>query len=369
MNTPRFLRRALIPLLSLGLACAHAADTAKPVVHIYNWYDYIAPDTLKQFQQATGIGAVYDVFDNSDVMQSKLMAGRSGYDVVVASADLLPNLIGAGVLKKLDRSQLPQWSNLDPVLMQKLEVNDPGNQYGYPYMWGTAGIGYNVEKIKAIFGTVDVTRSWSLFFDENTISKLSQCGVAIIDNPTQVLPITLNYLGLPHHSHAPADYKQAEQALLKIRPYVQYFHASKYISDLANGNICAVIGFNGDIVQAAASAREAGNGIEIGYSIPREGSTLWFDMLVMPKAAPHEKNGYAYLNYLLTPKVIANISNSIHYANPNQAADALVAPAVKQDLAIYPPKAVLDTLFTVEELPASIARLTTRLWTKLKTNT
>jgi spermidine/putrescine-binding protein len=253
--------------------------------------------------------------------------------------------------------------------MKKLEVNDPGNQYGYPYMWGTAGIGYNVEKIKAIFGNTDVTRSWSLFFDEANIKKLSECGVAIIDNPTQVLPITLNYLGLPPHSHEPADYKKAEQALLKIRPYVQYFHASKYISDLANGNVCAVIGFNGDIVQAAASAREAKNGIDIAYSIPDEGSTLWFDMVVMPKSAPHQKNGYTYMNYLLQPQVIANISNSIHYANPNSAADADVVPAVKQDLAIYPPKAVMDKLFTVEDLPASIARLTTRLWTKLKTNT
>lgn len=357
-----------LPLVALLTTCSAVAGAAE-TVNVSNWNGYIAPDTLVDFTRATGIQATYDIHDSNEVLESKLMTGNSGYDVVSPSNHFLSRLIKAGAIQKLDRSQLPQWSNLDPVLMQKLEVNDPGNQYGYPYMWGTAGIGYNVEKIKAIFGTVDVTRSWSLFFDENTISKLSQCGVAIIDNPTQVLPITLNYLGLPHHSHAPADYKQAEQALLKIRPYVQYFHASKYISDLANGNICAVIGFNGDIVQAAASAREAGNGIEIGYSIPREGSTLWFDMLVMPKAAPHEKNGYAYLNYLLTPKVIANISNSIHYANPNQAADALVAPAVKQDLAIYPPKDVLDTLFTVEELPASIARLTTRLWTKLKTNT
>jgi spermidine/putrescine-binding protein len=253
--------------------------------------------------------------------------------------------------------------------MKKLEVNDPGNQYGYPYMWGTAGIGYNVEKIKAIFGNTDVTRSWSLFFDEANIRKLSECGVAIIDNPTQVLPITLNYLGLPPHSHTPEDYKKAEQALLKIRPYVQYFHASKYISDLANGNVCAVIGFNGDIVQAAASAKEAKNGIDIAYSIPDEGSTLWFDMVVMPKNAPHQKNGYSYMNYLLQPQVIANITNSIHYANPNSAADVDVVPAVKQDLAIYPPKAVMDKLFTVEDLPASIARLTTRLWTKLKTNT
>ncbi|NUU38403.1 polyamine ABC transporter substrate-binding protein [Pseudomonas sp. C2B4] len=356
---------SLVALLSTCCAAAYADET----VNISNWNGYIADDTLPTFTRETGIKATYDIHDSNEVLESKLMTGNTGYDVVSPSNHFLSRLIKAGAIQKLDKSQLPDWKNLDPVLMKKLEVNDPGNQYGYPYMWGTAGIGYNVEKIKAIFGSTEITHSWKLFFDEANIKKLSECGVAIIDNPTQVLPITLNYLGLPPHSHEPADYKKAEQALLKIRPYVQYFHASKYISDLANGNVCAVIGFNGDIVQAAASAREAKNGIDIAYSIPDEGSTLWFDMVVMPKSAPHEKNGYTYMNYLLQPQVIANISNSIHYANPNSAADALVVPAVKQDLAIYPPTAVMDKLFTVEDLPASIARLTTRLWTKLKTNT
>lgn len=362
------MRVNTLPLVVL-LGSVSAGAGAVEAVNVSNWNGYIAEDTLVDFTKTTGIQATYDIHDSNEVLESKLMTGNSGYDVVSPSNHFLSRLIKAGAIQKLDRAQLPQWGNLDLVLMRKLQVNDPGNQYGFPYMWGTAGIGYNVEKIKAIFGTTDVTHSWSLFFDENTISKLSQCGVAIIDNPTQILPITLNYLGLPHHSHAPADYAKAEQALLKIRPYVQYFHASKYISDLANGNICAVIGFNGDIVQAAASAKEAGNGVQIAYSIPDEGSTLWFDMVVMPKAAPHEKNAYAYMNYLLTPKVIATITNSIHYANPNQAADPYVTPAVRQDSAIYPPEPVLDKLFTVEELPASIARLTTRLWTRLKTNT
>ena len=355
--------------LMVMLASFPAASYADEVVNISNWNGYIADDTLTTFTKETGIKATYDIHDSNEVLESKLMTGNTGYDVVSPSNHFLSRLIKAGAVQKLDKSQLPNWKNLDPVLLHKLEVNDPGNQYGYPYMWGTAGIGYNVEKIKAIFGNTDITRSWKLFFDEENIKKLSQCGVAIIDNPTQILPITLNYLGLPPHSHEPADYKKAEQALLKIRPYVQYFHASKYISDLANGNVCAVIGFNGDVVQAAASAKEANNGINIAYSIPDEGSTLWFDMVVMPKSAPHEKNGYAYMNYLLDPQVIANISNSIHYANPNLAADQYVVPAVKQDLAIYPPKTVLEKLFTVEELPAAIARLSTRLWTRLKTNT
>ncbi|KJK19165.1 polyamine ABC transporter substrate-binding protein [Pseudomonas sp. 2(2015)] len=357
-----------LPLFALLATCATAAQAVEEV-NISNWNGYIADDTLPSFTKATGIKATYDIHDSNEVLESKLMTGNTGYDVVSPSNHFMSRLIKAGAIQPLDRSQLPNWKNLDPLLMKKLEVNDPGNQYGFPYMWGTAGIGYNVEKIKAIFGSTDVTRSWKLFFDEESINKLSHCGVAIIDNPTQILPITLNYLGLPHHSHTPAHYKQAEQALLKIRPYVQYFHASKYISDLANGNICAVIGFNGDVVQAAASAREANNGIEIAYSIPEEGSTLWMDMLVIPKSAPHEKNAYAYLNYLLDPQVIANVSNSIHYANPNSAADAFLAPAVKDDAAIYPPKRVMEKLFTVEDLPPAIARLSTRLWTRLKSNT
>jgi len=357
------------PLSLAVLLAASTAASADETVNISNWNSYIAPDTLANFTQATGIKTTYDIHDSNEVLESKLMTGNTGYDVVSPSNHFLSRLIKAGAIQKLDRSQLPNWKNLDPVLLQKLEVNDPGNQYGYPYMWGTAGIGYNVEKIKAIFGNTDVTQSWDFFFKEENIKKLSQCGVAFIDNPTQVLPITLNYLHLPAHSHEPADYKQAEQALLKIRPYIQYFHASKYISDLANGNVCAVIGFNGDIVQAAASAKDAKNGINIAYSIPKEGTTLWFDMVVMPKNAPHEKNAYAYMNYLLDPKVVANISNSIHYANPNAAADQYLNADVKQDPAIYPPKDVMQRLFTVEELPAAIARLSTRLWTKLKTNT
>jgi putrescine transport system substrate-binding protein len=355
--------------LAVVVAAASTSALADETVNISNWNSYIAPDTLANFTQTTGIKTTYDIHDSNEVLESKLMTGNTGYDVVSPSNHFLSRLIKAGAIQKLDRAQLPNWKNLDPVLMQKLQVNDPGNQYGYPYMWGTTGIGYNVEKIKAIFGNTDVTRSWKLLFDEDNIKKLSQCGVAFIDNPTQVLPITLNYLGLSPHSHEPEDYKKAEQILLKIRPYIQYFHASKYISDLANGNVCVVIGFNGDIVQAAASAKEAKSGIDIAYSIPDEGTTLWFDMLVMPKNAPHENNGYAYMNYLLEPKVIANISNSIHYANPNAAAGEFLNPDVRQDSAIYPPNSVMDKLFTVEELPAKIARLTTRLWTKLKTNT
>ncbi|RJG13903.1 polyamine ABC transporter substrate-binding protein [Pseudomonas cavernicola] len=358
-------KNLLVAMLTTFSATTYAAGD----VIISNWSGYIADDTLSNFTRDTGIKATYDIHDSNEVLESKLMTGNTGYDVVSPSNHFLSKLIKAGAIQKLDKSQLPNWSNLDPVLMKVLEVNDPGNQYGYPYMWGTVGIGYSVEKIKAIFGSTEITRSWGMLLDENNIKKLSQCGVAMIDNPTQILPITLNYLGLPHHSHDPADYLKAEQALMKIRPSIQYFQSSKYVADLANGDICAVIGFNGDILQAARSAKEAKNGVEIAYSIPEEGSTLWFDMVVMPKNAPHEKNGYAYMNYLLDPKVIADISNSINYANPNTAADVYVHPSLRAEPAVYPPTKVMDKLFTVEELPFKIVRLSTRLWTKLKTGT
>ncbi|POG21923.1 spermidine/putrescine ABC transporter substrate-binding protein PotF [Aeromonas bestiarum] len=356
-------------MMALAITFSATICAAEQEVNISNWNNYIADNTLSNFTKESGIRTIYDLHDSNESLESKLMTGNSGYDVVSPSNHFLSKLIKAGAIQKLDKSQLPNWKNLDPVLMKVLETNDPGNQYGYPYMWGTVGIGYNVEKIKAVFGDTEITRSWSMLLDENNIKKLSQCGVAVMDNPTQILPITLNYLGLPHHSLNPADYAKAEQTLLKIRPYIQYFHPSKYITDLANGDICAVIGFNGDILQAANSAREANNGIDIAYSIPEEGSTLWFDMMVVPKNAPHEKSGYAYLNYLLDPNVIANISNTINYANPNLAADAYITPSLKQNPVVYPPKNVMDKLFTVEELPFNIVRQNTRLWTKLKTGT
>ncbi|GLZ89212.1 spermidine/putrescine-binding protein [Metapseudomonas resinovorans] len=360
------IARLCLPLLLAGCS---ALVQAAGEVRVSNWSQYIADDTLKNFTGETGVQVVYDIHDSNEVLESKLMTGSTGYDVVSPSNHFISKLIKAGAIQELDRSQLPNWKNLDPVLMKVLEVNDPGNRYGFPYMWGTVGIGYNVKKIEEIFGSTEITRSWAMLLKEENIKKLSQCGVAMIDNPTQILPITLNYLGLPHHSHDAADYRKAEQALMAIRPYIQYFHPSKYVTDLANGDICAVIGFNGDILQAGARAQEANNGVTIAYSIPDEGSTLWFDMVVMPRNAPDSREAYAYMNYLLRPEVIANISNAINYANPNLPANALVVPALRDNPAIYPQRSIMDKLFTVEELPFKVTRLTTRLWTKVKSGT
>ncbi|MEN0108246.1 MAG: polyamine ABC transporter substrate-binding protein [Pseudomonas sp.] len=347
--------------LMLAASVAQAADTVK----IYNWSDYIAPDTLKNFQAATGIASVYDVYDSNETLDGKLMTGKSGYDVVFPSNHFMARQIQGGALKKLDKSQLPNWKNLNPVLLKALETNDPGNEHGFPYLWGSTGIGYNVAKVKAVLGDVPLD-SWDLILKPENMKKLSQCGVAILDNGPEVLPITLHYLGLPHHSKDPADYKKAEATLMQIRPYVRYFHSSKYVSDLANGEICVAVGFSGDIMQAANRAKEAKNGVDIGYVIPKEGAPMWFDMVTMPADAPDEKAAYAFMNYLLEPKVMAGISDYVRYANGNEQADGLVSADLKADTKVYPSAETLKTLFALEAMPLATDRIRTRLWNKIK---
>ncbi|MBB1616570.1 spermidine/putrescine ABC transporter substrate-binding protein PotF [Pseudomonas sp. UMC65] len=361
------INRTTTALLSLAL-CAASVQAAE-TVSIANWSGYIAPDTLAQFTQRTAIQTTYDVIDSNETTEAKLMTGGSGYDLASPSNHFLPRLIQAGAIQPLDRSKLPNWNNLDPKLMKLLETSDPGNRYGIPYMWVTVGIGYNVDKIKAIFGDTDVTHSWQLLFKPENIQKLKQCGVAFLDNPTQMVPITLNALGLDPHSEQPADLKKAEAALQAIRPSILYFHQAKYVSDLANGNICVAVGFSGDVLQAMATAQQAKNGVNLGYSIPREGSTVAMDMVVIPRNAPHLDNAYAYLNYLLDPKVIANISNFVQYANGNAASLPYIEPQLRSNPAAYPPQSVLDTLFPIKTMTPAGMRLSTRLWTRVVSGT
>ena len=355
------IRMTLLPLM-LAATLSQAAETVK----VYNWSDYIAPDTMKNFSRDSGIAFTYDVFDSNETLDGKLMTGNSGYDVVFPSNHFMARQIQGAALKKLDKSQLPNWKNLNPVLLKALEVNDPGNQHGFPYLWGSTGIGYNVAKVKAVLGDDAPVDSWDLIFKPENMEKLSKCGVAVLDNGPEVLPAALNYLGLPHHSKNPEDYKKAEALLMKVRPYISYFHSSKYTSDLANGNICVAVGFSGDILQAETRAKEAGNGVDIGYSIPREGAAIWFDMVAMPVDAPDEKAAYSFMNYLLRPDVMAGISNYVHYANGNEQADALVSPEIKADTKVYPTAAMMDKLFALQAMPLNIDRIRTRLWTKIK---
>ncbi|MDR8365819.1 MULTISPECIES: polyamine ABC transporter substrate-binding protein [Pseudomonas] len=356
------LRNAL--LVGAGLTLAVSVQAAG-TVHIYNWSDYIGETTLADFQKETGIKPVYDVFDSNETLEGKLLAGRTGYDVVVPSNHFLGKQIKAGAFQKLDKSKLTNYSNLDPVLLKRLEKNDPGNQYAVPYLWGTNGIGYNVEKVKAALG-VDKIDSWAVLFEPENIKKLSGCGVAFLDSGDEMLPAMLNYMGLSPNSEDPEDYKKAEAKLLAIRPYVTYFNSSKYISDLANGEICVAAGFSGDVFQAKARAAEANKGIDIAYVIPKEGGNLWFDMLAIPRDATNVKEAHAFINYLLKPEVIAKVSDSVGYANPNPKAGELMDQAVRTDEAVYPSQAVVDKLYVNTELPPKIQRLMTRSWTKVK---
>ncbi len=352
-------------LIALAAATLSGAALAQQTVHIYNWSDYIGEETLAKFEAKTGIKPIYDVFDSNETLEGKLLAGRSGYDVVVPTNHFLGKQIRAGAFQALDRSRLPNWSNLDPALLKQLETNDPGNQYAVPYLWGTNGIGYNVDKIKSVLG-VDEIDSWAVLFEPENIKKLSQCGVAFLDSGDEMIPAMLNYLGLDPNSTNPDDYAKAEAKLLEVRPYVTYFHSSKYIGDLANGNICIAAGFSGDILQAADRADEAGKGIEIAYSIPKEGANLWFDMMAIPADAANAEQAHAFIDFLLEPEVIAEVSDYVGYANPNTKADAFMDEEVRNDPSVYPPQAVLDKLYISAELPAQVERLKTRTWTKVK---
>ena len=353
--------KKVLPLMLLSCA-AQAADG----VRIYNWSDYVAPDTIKNFQADTGIKAHYDVYDSNDTLDAKLMAGRSGYDVVFPSDHYMARQIKSGALKKLDRSKIVGWENLDPVLMQVLEASDPGNQYGFPYMWGSTGIGYNVDKVKAVLGDDAPMDSWELIFNPEYLSKLSSCGVAILDNGPELLPMALHHLGLPHHSHDLEHYKQAEALLLKMRENVSYFHSSKYVGDLANGEICVAVGFSGDILQSAARAEEAGKGYKIEYVIPKEGAPIWFDLATMPADAPNEDAGYAFMSYLLKPEVAGAITNYVQYPNGNKEAMPFVEEALRTDPKVYPAQDVMGQLYMLEAMPLNIDRVRTRIWSKVK---
>ncbi|RRV39961.1 polyamine ABC transporter substrate-binding protein [Pseudomonas sp. o96-267] len=352
--------------LSLTAAVAGAAQADDKVLHVYNWSDYIAEDTLANFEKETGIKVVYDVFDSNEVLEAKLLAGSSGYDVVVPSNPFLAKQIKAGVFQKLDKSKLPNWSNLDKDLLHALDPSDPGNQYSIPYMWGTIGIGYNVEKVKAVLGEDAPVDSWDLVFKPENMEKLKSCGVSFLDSPTEILPAALHYLGYAPDSSDKGELQKAEELFMKIRPSVAYFHSSKYISDLANGNICVAIGYSGDIYQSKARAEEAKNGVEVGYNIPKEGAGSFFDMLAVPADAKNVEAAHVFLNYLMEPAVMANITNYVQFPNGNAAATPLVDEALRTDPGVYPTPEVLKKIYTFPDLAPAVQRTMTRSWTKIK---
>ncbi|WP_411834501.1 polyamine ABC transporter substrate-binding protein [Pseudoxanthomonas mexicana] len=336
-------------------------------LNVYNWSDYIAEDTIPNFEKATGIKVTYDVFDSDEMVETKLLAGSSGYDVVVPSLSFLGRQIQAGVFLPLDKSKIPNLANVDPAMLERIALQDPGNQYAVPYLWGTSGIGYNVDKVKAVFGDTGLTESWDIVFKPENLARLKDCGVTLLDTPSELIPIALNYLGEDPHSLDPAVIGKAAALLKSIRPYVRNFHSSSYINDLANGDICLVVGWSGDIIQARDRAAEAGNGVDIAYSIPKEGAPQWFDMLAIPKDAKNVEAAYAFINYLLTPEVAAANTNYVTYPNPIPASLPRVDAEISGDPTIYPPAEVDAKLFTFAVLPPEIDRLYTSIWTELKT--
>ncbi|MCW0410330.1 polyamine ABC transporter substrate-binding protein [Xanthomonas sacchari] len=337
------------------------------VLNVYNYSDYIAENTIPDFEKQSGIKVTYDVFDSDEMVETKLLAGGSGYDVVVPTLNFFGRQIQAGVFLPLDKSKIPNLANLDPQIMQRIAQQDPGNKYGVPYMVGTTGIGYNVDKVKAAFGSTDIANSWDLVFKPENLSKLKDCGVTLLDTPSDLIPIALHYLGEDPHSTDPAKIEQAAALIKRIRPYVQNFHSSQYVTSLANGSTCLAVGWSGDIIQARDRAEEAKNGVHVAYSIPKEGAPQWFDMLAIPKDAKHPENAYAFINYLLTPKVAAANTDFIHYANPVPQATPLVDAAIRNDPTIYPPPEVAAKMFTYSINPPEVDKLYTRLWTEIKT--
>ncbi len=361
------MKKAGKTLLAMSLTgvMAAAAQADNKVLHVYNWSDYIAPDTIANFEKESGIKVVYDVFDSNETLEAKLLAGKSGYDVVVPSNNFLAKQIKAGVYQELDVSKLPNWKNLNQDLLKAVSVSDPGNKHAFPYMWGSIGIGYNPEKVKAALG-VDKIDSWDTLLKPENIAKLKGCGVSFLDSPTEMIPVALHYLGLPTDSQKKDDIKKAEELFLKIRPSITYFHSSKYISDLANGNICVAVGYSGDVQQAKSRAAEAGDKVKVSYVIPKEGAGSFFDMVAIPKDAENVEGAYKFMTFLQKPEVMASITNAVRFPNGNAAATALVEKDITSDPGIYPPADVQAKLYAIADLPAATQRELTRSWTKIK---
>lgn len=358
---------ASVSAVALLAAAGAAQAQEETVLNIYNWSDYIAADTVPDFEEEFGIRVNYDVYDSNEVLEGTLMAGGSGYDVVVPSGSFFQRQIEAGIYQKLDKSKLDNWEHLDEQILEQVAQYDPGNEYGVPYMWGTTGIGYNVDMVRERLGEDAEVDTWDLMFDPETVAKLADCGVSFLDAPTEVFEAARNYLGLDPQSTDPDDLAAAEELLMEVRPHIRYFHSSQYINDLVNGEVCVSMGWSGDVFIAADRAAEGVQDIEIAYTIPREGTIIWFDIMAIPEDAPHPDNAHEWLNYNLRPEVAAANVNYVWYASANKSALEMVDDEIKNDPAIYPTQEVMDNLFVDLALPSDFARLQTRAWTRVKT--
>jgi len=352
---------------TLLLGATVLAGAQERVVNIYNWSDYIDDTILEEFTAETGINVVYDVFDSNEVLETKLLAGSTGYDIVVPTGTFLARQIGAGVFQKLDKSKLSNLGNMDPAIASRMEKYDPGNEHAINYMWGTTGIGYNIDKVRERLGEDAPLNSWNLLFDPDNAAKLSDCGIYILDAPQEVLPAALNFLGLDPDSNAPDDIEKAEELLKTIRPHVRKFHSSEYINALANGDICLAVGWSGDILQARDRAIEADQGVTVEYVIPSEGALMWFDNMAIPADAGNVAEAHEFLNYIMRPEVMAKASNYVYYANGNKASKEFLNEDVIGDPAIYPDDDTLERLYTTSPKDNRAQRLYTRTWTRIVT--
>ncbi|MBB3952380.1 polyamine ABC transporter substrate-binding protein [Aureimonas jatrophae] len=354
-------------LLAGGLALLTVAASAQErVVNVFNWSDYIDASLIDQFTKETGIRVVYDTYDSNEILETRLLAGGSGYDVVVPSAEYLSRQIEAGVFQKLDASKLPNSKNMWPLVSERVAAYDPGNSYSRNYMWGTTGVGYNSKKVAELLPNAPLD-SWALVFDPKNAEALSKCGIDMLDAPGEIVPAALRYLGLDPNSSAPEDLKRVEDMLVSIRPFVRKFHSSEYINALANGDICVAVGFSGDVFQARDRASEAQNGIEVAYAIPKEGAMMWFDQMAIPADAPHVAEAHEFINFMMRPEVIAKASDVTSYANGNLASQPLINKEILEDPAIYPNEQTLAVLFTKAPYDSRAQRLVTRLFTTVKT--
>lgn len=351
---------------ALALSASTAVMASEQVVNVYNWSDYIDPAALVAFEKETGIKVNYDVYDTNEVLEAKLLAGGSGYDVVVPTASFLERQVKSGVYAEIDRSQLSNYGNLDTVMTDKVSTHDPDNKHSVPYTWGTIGLGYNVDMVKARLGDIPVD-SWDLIFKPEIAAKLEDCGIGLLDSSSEVMAIALNYLGLDPNSEKKADLKKATALISAARPHYKYFHSSKYISDLANGDICVTLAYNGDVLQAQGTAADAGQGVNIAYTVPKEGAPVWFDLMAIPADAPHKAAAYKFINFILRPEIGASISNTVFFAVPNKAATEIVAPEVRNNKAVYPSDETKAVLYSQQAHSAKFDRKLTRAWTNIKT--
>jgi putrescine transport system substrate-binding protein len=358
--------KATLTALATALVTGASPGLAQSL-HIYNWSDYIAEDTIAKFEEETGIDVTYDVYDSNEVLEAKLLAGSSGYDIVVPTSDFLRRQVAGGIYMPLDKAKIPNLANLDPEMMARAAAYDPDNAHSAIYMWGTNGIGYNVEMVRERLGEDAPTDSWDLIFDPANAEKLADCGITLLDSATEILPSLLNSLGYDPGTSDRGEIEEAAGLIEAIRPHIRYFHSSQYISDLANGEVCVSVGFSGDVFIAADRAAEAGRGVEIAYSIPKEGTLLWFDMLAIPADAPNPDAAHQFINFVLQPEIIADITNYVFYPNAVPASLTHVEDEVKTNPAIYPSAEVLANLFPSQLRDARTERTMTRLWTQVRT--